>query len=81
MSLGKTPNAVSHLGSSLTKDMQTQQILCWSGMTDTDHSTTSHLNKEANTYSEKLYPEQHGLKQYSIVCEQSKFAVSPFELA
>jgi len=26
---------------SLTKDMQTEQHLCWSGMTDTEHSTTS----------------------------------------
>jgi len=26
------------------KDMQTE--LCWSGMTDTEHSTTSHSNKK-----------------------------------
>jgi len=29
------------------KDMQTEQLLCWSGMTDfTKHSTTSGSNKE-----------------------------------
>jgi len=26
--------------------MQTEQLLCWSGMTDTEHSTTSSSNKE-----------------------------------
>jgi len=31
---------------SLTKDMQTEQLLCLSGMTDTEHSTTSSLNEE-----------------------------------
>jgi len=55
VALGKTLNAVSHLGASqsnplwwpsLTKDMQTEQLLCWSGKTDTEHSTTSDLNKE-----------------------------------
>jgi len=30
---------------SLTKDMQTEQLLCWSGMTDTEH-TTSGSNEE-----------------------------------
>jgi len=33
--------------SSLTKDMQTEQLLCWSGMTDTEH-TTSSSNEEAH---------------------------------
>jgi len=31
---------------SLTKDMQTEQLLCWSGMTDTEHSTTFSSNEE-----------------------------------
>jgi len=26
--------------------MQTEQLLCWSGMTDTKHTTTSDLNEE-----------------------------------
>jgi len=26
--------------------MQTEQLLCWSGMTDTEHSTTFSLNEE-----------------------------------
>jgi len=26
--------------------MQTDQLLCWSGMTDTEHSTTSNSNEE-----------------------------------
>jgi len=30
----------------MPKDMQTEQLLCWSGMTDTEHSKTSSLNKE-----------------------------------
>jgi len=31
---------------SLTKDMQTEQLLCGSSMTDTEHSITSGSNKE-----------------------------------
>jgi len=55
VSLGKTLNAVSHFeakqstrygGPAWTKDMQTEQLLCWSGMTDTEHSTTSSSNEE-----------------------------------
>jgi len=30
----------------LTKDMQTEQLLCWSDMTGTEHNTTSGSNKE-----------------------------------
>jgi len=30
----------------LMKDMQTEQLPCWSGMTDTEHSTTSSSNEE-----------------------------------
>jgi len=29
--------------------MQTEQLLCWSGMTDTEHSTTSSSNEEVLT--------------------------------
>jgi len=28
--------------------MQTEQLLCWSGMTDTEHSITSSSNEEAS---------------------------------
>jgi len=31
---------------SLTKDMQTEQLLCWSGMTDIEHSITFGSNEE-----------------------------------
>jgi len=31
---------------SLTKDIQTEQLLFWSGMTDTEQSTTSSSNEE-----------------------------------
>jgi len=31
---------------SLPKGMQTKQLLCWSGMTDTEHSTTCSSNEE-----------------------------------
>jgi len=34
---------------SLTKDMQTEQLLCWSGMTDTEQATSG-LNEEVITY-------------------------------
>jgi len=47
VSLEKILNAISHLGAkqslyslwwpNLTKDMQTEQLLCWSGMADTEH--------------------------------------------
>jgi len=33
---------------SLMKDMRTEQLLCWSGMTDTEHSITSGSNEEAS---------------------------------
>jgi len=33
---------------SLTKDMKTERLLCWSGMTVTEHSTTSGSNEEAS---------------------------------
>jgi len=59
VSLRKTLNAISHLGAklggqavypfwwpSLTKDVQTEQLLCWSGRTDTEHSATSSSNEE-----------------------------------
>jgi len=35
---------------SLTKDMQTEQLLCWSGIKDTEH-TTSDSNKEEDSTS------------------------------
>jgi len=34
---------------SLTKDTQTEQLLCWSVMTDTEHSTTSSSNEEVHS--------------------------------
>jgi len=34
---------------SLTKDMQTEHFLCWSGMTDTEHSKTSSSSEEEDT--------------------------------
>jgi len=39
---------------SLTKDMQTEQILCWSGMTDTEHSTTSGSNEGEEALKARL---------------------------
>jgi len=33
---------------SLTKDMQTEQPLCWSGMTDTEQTTSGSNEKESN---------------------------------
>jgi len=36
--------------------MQTEQLLCWSGMTDTEYSKTSSSNEEEEDYSsEKLF--------------------------
>jgi len=37
---------------SLTKDMQTEQLLCWSGLTDTEHSTSSSSKEEDRQASE-----------------------------
>jgi len=52
--LENTLNAISPWGQavyllwwpSLTKDMQTEQLLCWNGMTDTEQRTTSGSNEE-----------------------------------
>jgi len=38
--------------SSLAKDMQTEQFLCWSGMTDKEYSTTSNSNEEEDQTSQ-----------------------------
>jgi len=44
--------AISHHGAKQsiwpcqTKDVQTEQLLCWSGMTATEHSTTSGSKEE-----------------------------------
>jgi len=35
------PSSLSAWLPSLTKEMQTEQLLCSSGMTDTEHSTTA----------------------------------------
>jgi len=32
--------------------MQTEQLLCWSGMTDTEHGTTSGSNEEDKYWSD-----------------------------
>jgi len=53
MSLGKTLNAIYHLGAkqpSLTKDVQTEQLLCWSGMADTEHTTSGSNEEEPHEY-------------------------------
>jgi len=42
------PSSLSVWWPSLTKDMQTEQFLCWSGMTDTKHrATSSSIEEEA----------------------------------
>jgi len=49
----------THCGaSSLTKDMQTEQLLCWKGMTYTEHSKTSSLNEERNAQNEESNGQQ-----------------------
>jgi len=40
------PSSLSVVVASLMKDMQTEQLLCWSGMTNTEHSTTPSSNEE-----------------------------------
>jgi len=44
---------------SLTKDMQTEQLLCWSGTTDTEHGATSGSNEVV------VVGQQPGLNQES----------------
>jgi len=39
---------------SLTKVMQTEQLLCWSGMTDTEHTTS-----DSNKVDQCLQPYMH----------------------
>jgi len=34
--------------------MQTEQLLCWSGVTDTEHSTTSSSNEEEDPHCRKI---------------------------
>jgi len=42
---------------SLTKDLQAENPPCWSGMTDTEHSTTSGSNEKSTmSYSYIVYP-------------------------
>jgi len=36
------------------KDMQTEQLLCWSGMTDTEHITSGSNDEEHHTIYENL---------------------------
>jgi len=38
---------------SLTKDMQTEQLLCWSSMTDTEHTTPDSNEEDHSDYSLK----------------------------
>jgi len=47
------PSSLPVVIAQLTKDMQTEQYLCWSGMTDTEHSTTSGSNEVVVVYGEK----------------------------
>jgi len=51
---------------SLTKDMQTEQLLCWSGMADTEHSTTSSSNEEEEECSIAVTV---GLRELPDYCE------------
>jgi len=41
------PSSLPVVVAQLTKDMQAEQLLCWSGMTDTERSTTSGSNEPA----------------------------------
>jgi len=41
---------------SLTKDMQTEQLLCWSGMTGTEHITSGSNEKEDYRHFYNLGP-------------------------
>jgi len=56
VSLEKALNAISHLGakqstrsSGLTKDLQTKHFLCWSGMTDAEHTISGSKKEEENS--------------------------------
>jgi len=50
---------------SLTKDMQTEQLLCWSGMTDTEQlvQPTSSSNEEECQYSNYDFSSHFLLRQ------------------
>jgi len=40
------PSSLLVVVAGLTKDKQTEQLLCWSGMTDTEHKTSASNEKE-----------------------------------
>jgi len=42
----------------MTKDMQTEQLLRWSGMADTEHSSTSTSNEEDKIRSKLVWIKQ-----------------------
>jgi len=44
------PSSLPVVVAQLTKDIQTEQLLFWSGMTDTEHSVTSGSNEEENLF-------------------------------
>jgi len=51
----------------MPKDMQTEQLLCWSGMTDTEHSTTSSSNEEEASLDLKFQPEKYWRQNVTFV--------------
>jgi len=47
------------------KDMQTEQLLCWSGMTDTEHSVTSGSNEDEEG-STSLWRNRFGMAHFVV---------------
>jgi len=39
--------------------MHTEQLLCWGGMTETEHSTTTSTNEEADGFAKLKLINQH----------------------
>jgi len=54
--------------------MQTEQFLCWSGMTDTEHSTTSRSNEEDQP--QQLRPEISWQHAQICLCHNAPIQVS-----
>jgi len=48
------PSSLPVVVAQLTKDIQAEQLLCWSGMTDTEYSTTSSSNEEDHKFKQPL---------------------------
>jgi len=58
----------------MTKDMQTEQLLCWSGMTDTEHTTSGSNEEENDPFS---LPQSHYFAVLPMQKTEGAFILQP----